>query len=154
MPSGRIKSKLVAKHADCFNPLNAELNPICYLLALLGAHHFLHVSRIRVKSLTQKKKEKNAFCPHRAVMLRFLCTFAKITISDCHFRHVCPSVRPSAWNNSAPTGRIFMKFDMSIFFPPKICRENQSFIKNLTRIKGFTREPMYIFLSWLANFLR
>ena len=34
------------------NPLNGELNPICYLLALLGAHHFLHVSRIRVKSLT------------------------------------------------------------------------------------------------------
>jgi hypothetical protein len=34
-----------------FNPLKAELNPICYLLALL-AHRFLHVSRIRVKSLT------------------------------------------------------------------------------------------------------
>ena len=34
-----------------FNPLNAELNLICYLLALL-AHHFLHVSRIRVKTLT------------------------------------------------------------------------------------------------------
>jgi len=33
------------------DPLNAELNPIYYLLALL-AHHFLHVSRIRVKSLT------------------------------------------------------------------------------------------------------
>ena len=33
------------------NTLNAELNPICYLLALL-AHHFLHVSWIRVKSLT------------------------------------------------------------------------------------------------------
>ena len=33
------------------NPLNPELNPICYLLALL-AHHFLHVSRIRIKSLT------------------------------------------------------------------------------------------------------
>ena len=37
---------------QCFNPLNAELNPICCLLALLGAHHFLHISRIRVKSLT------------------------------------------------------------------------------------------------------
>ena len=36
---------------EMINPLNAELNPICYLLALLGAHHFLHVSRIRVKSL-------------------------------------------------------------------------------------------------------
>ena len=35
-----------------FNPLNPELNTICYLLALLGAHHFLHVSRIRVKLLT------------------------------------------------------------------------------------------------------
>jgi len=35
---------------ELFNPLNLELNPICYLLALL-AHHFLHVSRIRVKSL-------------------------------------------------------------------------------------------------------
>ena len=34
-----------------FNPLNPELNPICYLLALL-AHHFLHVNRVRVKSLT------------------------------------------------------------------------------------------------------
>jgi hypothetical protein len=34
------------------NPLNAELNPIYHLLALLGVHHFLHVSRIRVKLLT------------------------------------------------------------------------------------------------------
>jgi hypothetical protein len=33
------------------NPLNAELNPICHLLALLGARHILHVSRIRVKYL-------------------------------------------------------------------------------------------------------
>ena len=34
-----------------FNPLNAKLNPICHLLALLGAHHILHISRIRVKKL-------------------------------------------------------------------------------------------------------
>jgi hypothetical protein len=33
------------------NPLKPELNPICYLLALLP-HDFLHVSRIRAKSLT------------------------------------------------------------------------------------------------------
>ena len=33
-------------------PLKPELNPICYLLALLGGHHFLYVSRIRVKLLT------------------------------------------------------------------------------------------------------
>ena len=34
------------------NPLNPELYPICYLLALFGAHHFLHFSRIRIKLLT------------------------------------------------------------------------------------------------------
>jgi hypothetical protein len=32
------------------NPLNTKLNPICHMLALLGAHHILHVSRIRVKT--------------------------------------------------------------------------------------------------------
>ena len=36
------------KFLDHINPLNAELNPTCHLLALLGAHHILHVSRIRV----------------------------------------------------------------------------------------------------------
>jgi hypothetical protein len=37
--------------------LKAELNPICHFLALLGAHHILHVSRIRVKS--EKKLTQN-----------------------------------------------------------------------------------------------
>ena len=31
-----------------FNSLNAELNTICHLLSLLGAHHIPHVSRVRV----------------------------------------------------------------------------------------------------------
>jgi len=39
-----------------FNPLNAELNPICHLLALLGAHHLLNISRIRVKILDKTRK--------------------------------------------------------------------------------------------------
>jgi len=34
-----------------FNGFNAELNPICHLLALLGVHHILHVSEIRVNVL-------------------------------------------------------------------------------------------------------
>ena len=46
-----ISNSAFAQHV-LINPLNPELNPICYLLALLGAHHFIHVSRIRVKSLT------------------------------------------------------------------------------------------------------
>jgi len=35
---------------NSLNPLNAELNPICHLLALLGADHILHVSRIKVNA--------------------------------------------------------------------------------------------------------
>ena len=33
------------------NPLNAELNPICHLLALLGGTTIVAVSKLRVKSL-------------------------------------------------------------------------------------------------------
>jgi len=44
-------SFLIGIDSGVFNPLNPELNPVCYLLALL-AHHLLHVSKIRVKSLT------------------------------------------------------------------------------------------------------
>jgi hypothetical protein len=36
------------------NPSNVELNRICHLLALLGAHHILHVSRIRVNASQYK----------------------------------------------------------------------------------------------------
>ena len=34
------------------NPLNAELNPICHLLALLGSATIVVVSRLRVKELS------------------------------------------------------------------------------------------------------
>ena len=33
---------------DNMNPLNTELNPICHLLTLLGAHHIFHISGLRV----------------------------------------------------------------------------------------------------------
>jgi hypothetical protein len=29
------------------NPANAQLNPICHLLALSVVHHIIHVSRVR-----------------------------------------------------------------------------------------------------------
>jgi hypothetical protein len=39
-----------SQYVQVINPLNAELNPICHLLALLGARPILHISRIRVKT--------------------------------------------------------------------------------------------------------
>jgi hypothetical protein len=40
----------------------------------------------------------------------------KIAKSDYYLRHICLSVRPPAWNNFARTRRIFMKFDILLFF--------------------------------------
>jgi len=43
------------KEVSVFNPSNAKLNPICHLLALLGAHLILQVSRTRVKTTCREK---------------------------------------------------------------------------------------------------
>ena len=43
-----IRSNTVIER-NAINPLKAELNPTCHLLALIGAHHILHVSGLRVK---------------------------------------------------------------------------------------------------------
>jgi hypothetical protein len=46
-----IKGESVSLFTIIFNPLNAEFNPICHLLALLGGHHILHVGKIRVNDI-------------------------------------------------------------------------------------------------------
>jgi len=43
-----VLTEIGYESSNLINPLNAELNPICHLQALLGAHHILHFSRIRV----------------------------------------------------------------------------------------------------------
>jgi hypothetical protein len=53
-----------------FNLLNAELNPICHLLAWLGAHLILHGGRIRVKILIKKGIKLDCF-----KMLKFALKF-------------------------------------------------------------------------------
>jgi len=69
-----LEAPLLLRHLNallvftlCINPLKPELNPICYLLALL-AHHFLHVSRIRVKSLTIRLLMSYIYMEHLFLM--------------------------------------------------------------------------------------
>jgi hypothetical protein len=85
------------------------------------------------------------FFPYTALTVLFSDAFAKFRkalASLC--LSVRPSVRLSAWSNSSPTGRIFIKFDIWVFF------ENLSrkfkFHENVTRIKGTWHEAEYIFL--------
>jgi hypothetical protein len=76
-----------------FNPLNTELNPICHLLALLRAHHILHVSKIRVNILL--------ICIGSCIVIYSYCTTKKMhllsqIIYSCKtlyiFRKVLPSI--------------------------------------------------------------
>jgi hypothetical protein len=49
----------------------------------------------------------------------FLGEFAKLRKTPISFvMSVCLSARPSVCNYSAPTGRIFMTFDMGVFKTP------------------------------------
>jgi hypothetical protein len=57
---------------------------------------------------------------------------------------VLPPVRPSVWNNSAPTGLIFMTFDMSI--SENLWRKFK-FCYNLPRITGNLHEDRCTFIS-------
>ena len=50
-------------HCFPFNPLNTKLNFICRLLALLGAHHILHISRIRVNLHLNQPAEHHLIVP-------------------------------------------------------------------------------------------
>jgi hypothetical protein len=47
-------------------------------------------------------------------IIRAFAKFGKATIT--FVMYVCPPACPTTWNNSAPTGRIFMKFDIWVFF--------------------------------------
>jgi len=47
--SSKVLKQVIYKRVlTHINPWNAKLNLICHLLAFIGAHHILHVSRIRV----------------------------------------------------------------------------------------------------------
>ena len=63
------------------NPLNAKLNPTCHLLALLGAHLILHVSRIRVNFVH--------FLPTHSFKIRCTRTCAQIFHVTLPWSHRC-----------------------------------------------------------------
>jgi hypothetical protein len=95
------------------NPLNAEFNSTCHLLALLGAHPILHVNRIRVKGDAQCSpwiSLQSICCLHLSVCNfqclinnaagslpvakwhKFVCIHSK-----CHTSETASNVWPSLW---------------------------------------------------------
>jgi hypothetical protein len=89
----------------------------------------------------------DAFTLRRGFCYSFVAAFAqlrKATISSVTY--VCPFVRPSAWKNSVPTGRIFMKFDVGAFFFENLSRKLK-FHENPTRITGILHEDFFTFCT-------
>ena len=73
-----ISIYVIENSANIINPLNAELNPIYHLLALLEAHHILHVNRIRVKD----------YVYYQLIALRNVFKIHKIITPSC-FGYLC-----------------------------------------------------------------
>jgi hypothetical protein len=57
------------------NPLNTELNPICHLLALLGAHPLFHVSVIKVKPFMSLDTLKLVYYPYFHSLMNYIIIF-------------------------------------------------------------------------------
>jgi len=75
--------RFVAQHLN--HCATAELNPICNLLVLLGAHHILHVSRIRVNLVYNPLNAKlNPIC-HLLVLLgaHHILHVSRIRVNHC-----------------------------------------------------------------------
>ena len=68
-----------------------------------------------VSSFARLKEQQKQHQQNFTIYPPFLGALAKLSKAIISF---VLSVRLPAWNSSAPTGRIFMKFDLSIFLNP------------------------------------
>jgi hypothetical protein len=82
-----------------FNPLNTELNPICHLLALLGAHHILHVSGVKVN-----------------IYILFAIVSSTAPTSSPHRRHTSPT----HWDRTRHVTTVFINPETPKILTPTI----------------------------------
>jgi hypothetical protein len=80
--SATISSSLLSEQLK-INPLNAKLNPICHLLVLAGAHHFVDVSRIRAKI-----QSYNSACSIQVPTQTFKTLGWHSTFSACFMKNI------------------------------------------------------------------
>jgi hypothetical protein len=76
----------------------------------------------------------------------------KITKNEDELRRVCPSACPHGTFRT-PTGRIFIKFDIWVFFENP-WKKIQILLKSDKNKEYFTSRPMYIFITFCSVILR
>jgi hypothetical protein len=71
------------------NPLNAELNPICHMLALLGGATIVVVSRLRVKFVASQAR---SIYQYKSIRTKILKCNAEIFFNrQCLAKNVSPN---------------------------------------------------------------
>ena len=85
--------------------------------------------------------------PYTALTDWLLGVFAKLRLATISF---VMSVRPSAWNNSAPTRRIFMTFDIWSIFRKSVEKIKVS-LKSDKNNRQFTWRTIHIFYQISLN---
>jgi len=100
----------------------------------------------------------NPFCIRKMVpILDAFAKLRKVTTSfviSVYLSVCCPSVRPFAQNNSAPTGRTFTVRILIFEHFQKICRKNSSFIKFWQEeLVLYVNSDMYLLLYLIHSFL-
>jgi hypothetical protein len=113
---------------------------------VLTSYTFRHLCRQEVRTSYIHLRKKGTFTVPVIRQLSHNCE-KQLLASSC----VRPSVRMSAWNNSAPIGRIFMKFWYVCAFR-KYVEKIQVSLKSDKNSGHFTCGPINIFRSYLAHF--
>jgi hypothetical protein len=102
--------KINIKISRCINPLNAELKPICHLLALLGAHHILHISGLRVNCLHHTNSADCQGVRGISLTLVSICILWRINL-NLNVQETYPiSVEPSLLPTSETDPKITLHF--------------------------------------------
>jgi len=65
------------------NPLNAEINSICHLLVLLGAHPILQISRIRVNIQYYEPMYPTTQALHKKLSYCTLTVYSFVSFATC-----------------------------------------------------------------------
>ena len=112
--------------------------------------------RIRCLSVNERREtdtcvlnssKKIPFNSLEVSVFRRVRKFAKLEYWLCH---VCPSVRPPAWNNWAPTGRILIKILYLGFL--KMCQEIQVLLKSDKNNGYFTWRRFHMYDNMSLNY--
>ena len=163
VPTIYVCSVEVECQQSMFVQLKLSANNLCLFIWLLSflSPMWIHVAKI-LKMFYMfffSSKFVNHF---RVVLITYnliqsytFKAIRKIATRDRWLRHVCLSLHPSAWDNSAPTERVFIKFDIKYFL--KICLGNSSLIKIRQRITRTIYKDLCTFMKifrWIFHTMR